>query len=112
MISAQFDMVSWPWFITVFAALIAGVALGLLHFSALWWNCRSFAEGRIGFALLVQLARFAILILAFVGLVKLGAGPLLAAALGLLLARGAVRRRVERQADRAGQAPAGREIAS
>ncbi|HVJ41035.1 MAG TPA: ATP synthase subunit I [Dongiaceae bacterium] len=109
---AQFGMASWPWFITVFAALIAGIALGLLHFSALWWNCRSFAEGRIGFALLVQLARFAILILAFVGLAKLGAGPLLAAALGLLLARGVVRRRVERQTDRAGHAPAGREIAS
>jgi F1F0 ATPase subunit 2 len=82
------------WIGSAALAFIAGIALGLVHFASLWWNCEAFARGRLGRALTMQLGRFAVVVAGFVLVARFGAAPLLAAALGLLFARALVRRRV------------------
>ncbi|KAB7738398.1 hypothetical protein F2P47_17425 [Parvibaculum sedimenti] len=78
-----------------FIGLMAGVLLGFFHFRSLWWNTQVYMSGGNPFrALALQLFRFAVLIALLVGLAKLGALPLLAGALGLLLARSIVFRHV------------------
>lgn len=77
-----------------------GVLLGLIHFGSLWWNLRLLASAGALRALAVQLLRFALLAVVLAGLAKLGAAALLAGALGLLLARGLLLRRL-------GRAPSG-----
>lgn len=74
--------------------LAAGTALGLAHFASLAWNTRLYVTGGAARALAVQLLRLAVLAAAFAGLARLGALPLLAGALGLLLARQLVLRRL------------------
>ena len=78
--------------------LVAGLALGLFHFRALRWNCAFFAHGQAGRALLLQLTRLALAGLVLYGLARLGAGSLLAGALGFFGARALVMRR-EREAE-------------
>jgi F1F0 ATPase subunit 2 len=74
--------------------LIAGGATGYAYFTSIWWSTRSFADGE----------RVAVIVaLSFVRLVALGGllflasrngiGPLLAMALGVMLARFCVMRR-------------------
>ncbi len=78
---------------------LAGAVVGVVYFRAVWATARLLAGGggrgrAIGFTL-VRLALLAgFLVLAARG----GAGPLLAAALGILLARFAVMRRLGRPA--------------
>lgn len=79
------------------AGLAAGALLGLLFFGSLRWNARLYG-GRVLLALGAQLARFGVLAVALTLLARWGAAPLLAAALGLMLARRVVLRRVERTA--------------
>mgnify|MGYP003136637674 CR=1 FL=1 len=74
--------------------LMVGALLGLAHFGSLWWNVRLYTGGSAGRALAVQLLRLAILVAVFVGLAKLGAAALLAGALGLLVTRHLVMRRL------------------
>jgi F1F0 ATPase subunit 2 len=74
--------------------LAAGMALGLAHFASLAWNTRLYVKGGAARALTVQLLRLALLALAFAWLARSGALPLLAGALGLLLARRLVLRRL------------------
>lgn len=75
--------------------LAAGFALGLLYFRGLWWNARLFASGgHVTMAIALGLGRFTLLggLLALAALE--GAFPLLAMALGVLIARPLVMRRV------------------
>ncbi|HEV2675360.1 MAG TPA: ATP synthase subunit I [Aliidongia sp.] len=77
------------------AHLIAGILLGLVYFRGLWWNARLFtAGGRTTTAMLLMVGRIALL----GGLLTLasleGAGPLLVMALGVLIARAIVMRRL------------------
>lgn len=69
------------------AALVAGGLLGCLHFASLGVVTRDYAQGRAGRAVLLQAARMAVMVGGLFALARLGAGPLLAAALGLLAAR-------------------------
>ncbi len=73
----------------------AGFAVGLVHFGSLWWNAQMFARGgRLAIAFALQIGRFALLVAVCIGLARLGALPLLSGALGLLLARGILLRRL------------------
>ena len=77
------------------AHLIAGSLLGLVHFRGLWWNARLFtAGGRATTAILLMVGRIALL----GGLLTLasleGAAPLLVTALGVLIARAVIVRRL------------------
>jgi F1F0 ATPase subunit 2 len=75
--------------------LVAGFAVGIVHFGSLWLNARMFTRSsRLTAAFALQLGRFVILIAVCVGLARLGALPLLLGALGLLIARGVILRRV------------------
>jgi F1F0 ATPase subunit 2 len=76
--------------------LAAGALLGLAHFGSLWWNTGLYARGGAAAALVIQLARFAVLGLVLAGLAHLGAMPLLAGALGLIAVRHLVVRRLGR----------------
>lgn len=71
--------------------LAAGLLIGAVHFGSLRWNADAYLAGsRIALAILLQLVRFALLGAVLYGLSRLGALPLLAGALGILLARAAV----------------------
>ena len=80
------------------AHLAAGFALGVLYFRGLWWSARRFtgacAGGGRATTIALMIGRFALL----AGLLTLasleGALPLLVMALGVLVARSAVMRRV------------------
>lgn len=78
------------------AHLAAGIGLGVLYFGSLWWNALLFARGgglSATFALMG--VRFALLGGALMLVSLEGAGPLLVTALGILVARVAVMRRVQ-----------------
>ncbi len=76
--------------------LVVGGLLGLAHFSTLWLNTKLYARGGVGMALALQLVRFAVLVVVFYGLARLGALPLLSGALALIGARALVVRRLGR----------------
>lgn len=74
-------------------ALIFGFVLGLFHFGSLKRVSDLYLGGRsVAWPIALQLARLAILIVVMVWLAREGALPLLAGALGLILARAAVLR--------------------
>ena len=75
--------------------LIAGTGLGALYFRTLWWTTRRFGEdGRATTAVALMAGRFVALggVLFLASLA--GAAPLLTMALGILVARFVVVRRV------------------
>ena len=72
----------------------AGAAAGFAYFTALRWNVDLFERGATPIAILLLVARFALLTALFVALAKLGAPALLSAALGLLAARRVTLRRL------------------
>ncbi|MCS0497040.1 hypothetical protein NVS89_18295 [Ancylobacter sp. MQZ15Z-1] len=67
--------------------LAVGALLGLVYFATLRWNTGLYLGRSFALALGLQLFRFAVLGGAFYALARLGAGPLLAAAIGLLVTR-------------------------
>lgn len=72
----------------VFGWLLAGALLGSLYFLTLRWNVRILVSGRALLPFGLQLLRFAVVAAALTIVARsFGALPLLAAALGLLLAR-------------------------
>lgn len=76
-----------------------GLAAGAAYFATLWWNTRLYLSGgRALLAVLIQAARFALLLVALAALALFGALPLLMGALGLLVARTLVVRRLGRAA--------------
>jgi F1F0 ATPase subunit 2 len=86
---------AWAMLLSFPAHLAAGIALGLLYFHGLWRNaCRFAGGGRWTTTIALMIGRFALL----GGLLTLasleGALPLLAMALGILIARSVVMRRV------------------
>ncbi|WP_372057163.1 ATP synthase subunit I [Tistrella mobilis] len=78
-------------------ALAAGLIAGGGFFLLLRRNTGLFATGRIGLAVTMQIARFTVLVPVLVLAAREGAGPLLAAALGVVIARRMVVGRARRQ---------------
>ncbi|MEO6091720.1 MAG: ATP synthase subunit I [Novosphingobium sp.] len=81
------------------AWLFAGLAAGAAYFASIWWSARRFADGgRLTMTIALSLLRLAALggLLALASLQ--GAGPLLAMALGVVLARFGVMRRMRESA--------------
>lgn len=78
----------------ILAGLVAGGAIGLLHFSALRWSTRKLLGGESAvLALLAQFVRLAVTGAALFLLVRaFGAAGLISAALAITLARVAVTR--------------------
>ncbi|WP_436644285.1 ATP synthase subunit I [Microbaculum sp. FT89] len=75
--------------------LLVGLVVGAVHFGSLWWNTQIFARsGSMVMALAIQFGRFGLLAAVFIFLSRFGALPLLAGALGLLVARQVVIRRL------------------
>jgi F1F0 ATPase subunit 2 len=93
---APFDhLPAWVMVLGLFVHFAAGIMIGVLYFRTLWWNTRQFAlGGRATTMIALMIGRFVVLggVLAFASLE--GAVPLLAMALGILIARFAVMRRV------------------
>ncbi len=86
---------AWAMVLSLAVHLAAGIGLGVLYFRSLWWNIRLFTlGGRATTAIALIIGRLALL----GGLLTLasleGALPLLGMALGVLVARFAVMRRV------------------
>jgi F1F0 ATPase subunit 2 len=96
----SFDILPpWALYLSLAAHLAAGIALGVFYFRSLWWNARRFAGGgRAITVVALMIGRFALL----GGLLTLasleGALPLLMMALGVLIARPVVMRRVREAA--------------
>ena len=81
----------WTTALGLLAHLAVGVALGTAYFHGLWWNARLFAAGAsLPVSIGLVIGRFALLggVLMLASLE--GALPLLAMALGVLVARWAV----------------------
>lgn len=74
--------------------LIAGLLLGLAHFSTLHWNLQALTHHRLVAALALQLTRLGLLAAAMTLLAQWGAVMLLSATLAILFARRLVLRRV------------------
>jgi len=86
-------------FLSSAAHLTAGIVLGFFYFRSLWWNTRRFTGGRrVTTTIALMIGRYALL----GGLLTLasleGALPLLMMALGVLIARSVVVRRVREAA--------------
>lgn len=80
--------------------LALGLVMGGLYFAAMWWSAELFATGsRMQLAIALTVGRFA-LILAVLALVAIrgGALPLLATAIGVVIARAAAMWRVKAMA--------------
>lgn len=73
--------------------LAVGGVLGLVHFASLDWTVRCLTDGLALRAAALQIARFALVAVTFLGLAQLGAAALIAGLLGLMLARRVVLRR-------------------
>lgn len=85
--------------LAVVAWFALGSAVGAAYFAGIWWSAAQFARGgRVTMTIVLALIRLAVL----GGLLTLasvqGAGPLLAMAVGIVLARFGVMRRVRRVA--------------
>ncbi len=75
--------------------LAGGTIVGTLYFGSLWWNARLFAQaGRVRTLLAGMVARLVLLGAVLTAASVEGALPLLATALGVVLARAAVLRQV------------------
>jgi F1F0 ATPase subunit 2 len=77
---------------------VVGLLAGFIHFTTLHWSVRLLTSGTIAKALVVQLCRLGLLAAVFIVLARLGAPTLLSAAVGLLLARHLILRRVRSHA--------------
>ena len=86
---------AWGTCLSLAAHLVAGIAVGVIYFRSLWWNARRFTMGgHVATTIAVMIGRFVILgvVLTLVSLE--GALPLLLMALGVIIARSLVMRRI------------------
>ncbi len=89
----------WAETISLAAHFAAGLALGTLYFRSLWWNVRRFTLGGSLFTTIaMMIGRFAFLGVLLTLASLEGALPLLMLALGVLVARSVVTRRVREAA--------------
>ncbi len=79
-------------------AFFAGATLGAAHFGSLRWSVALIRGGQTGLGVAVQGLRFVALAAALFLVGRLGAGPLIAAAAGVLAARAWLMRRCRRLA--------------
>ncbi|MGB7973012.1 MAG: ATP synthase subunit I [Roseiarcus sp.] len=96
---ASAHLAAWAMAVSGVLHFAAGFGLGMVYFRGVWWNARLFASGgRVTAAIALGLGRFILLggLLALAALE--GALPLLAMALGVLVARPLVMRRVREAA--------------
>jgi F1F0 ATPase subunit 2 len=77
--------------------LIAGLVVGLIHFMTLRWNAQIFATGSAGTAVALQLGRIALAVGALFLLVLVSPSASLFGAIGFLVVRGPVLRRLGEQ---------------
>ena len=90
---------SWPEILLVVAHLLVGTGLGIVYFRSLWWNVRRLTDGRhLGLAIGLTVVRFGLLAGVLIIASRSGAFCLLAVAVGLLIARSLVTRRIAGQA--------------
>ncbi|MEJ2456672.1 MAG: ATP synthase subunit I [Novosphingobium sp.] len=78
-------------------ALLLGLVLGFVHFGTLASVSEDYLAGRTTRAITVHVLRMAVMVAVLFALVKLGAIPLLAGALGIVIARAMVLRRTRRE---------------
>jgi hypothetical protein len=89
----EMDAQTMTYLLPLLAAAL-GIAMGVLHFATLERVTRLYLKGgSVGQAVALQVARLGLVTAFFVGLALLGAKPLLAGALGLLIGRAIVLRR-------------------
>lgn len=87
--------------LSLIGCLVLGLVAGGIYFTTMWWSAELFAAGgRTPLAIALVAGRFA-LILATLAIVTIhgGALPLLATALGIVIARMVVMRRVKAMAE-------------
>jgi F1F0 ATPase subunit 2 len=90
---------AWALLLSLAAHLAAGIVLGVLYFCSLWWNVCQFTEGgRATTTVALMIGRFGLLGGLFMLASLEGALPLLMLALGVLIARSAIMRRVREAA--------------
>ena len=73
--------------VTAAVGLVAGFALGVLHFASLSWNAQLFVSGSFGAAIALQAARVGLSALVLILLFRIGPFAALAGTLGFLGAR-------------------------
>jgi F1F0 ATPase subunit 2 len=73
--------------VTATVGLVAGLALGVLHFASLSWNAQLFVSGSFGAAIALQAARVGLSALVLILLFRIGPFAALAGTLGFLGAR-------------------------
>ncbi len=84
----------WAMALSLAAHLAAGIGLGTVYFNAIWWNARLFARGgRASTTVILTIGRLVRLGGLLTWASRDGAPPLLAMALGVLIARPLVMRR-------------------
>jgi F1F0 ATPase subunit 2 len=86
---------AWGTCLSLAAHLAAGIVVGVAYFRSLWWNARRFTMGgHVATTIAVMIGRFVILGVVLTLASLEGALPLLLMALGVLIARYAVVRRI------------------
>jgi hypothetical protein len=90
---------AWATALILAAHFAAGIALGIAYFTAVWWNARQFALGGGMVTTIALIVGRFVLLGGGLALTSLeGALPLLLTALGVVLARFAIMRRVREAA--------------
>jgi F1F0 ATPase subunit 2 len=86
---------TWAMLLGLAAHFATGIMLGIVYFRSLWWNARRFSEGgRVATTIAVMIGRFVLLGLLLTLASLVGALPLLLTALGVLVARSFVMRKI------------------
>ncbi len=94
-VAFHYPLPGWAALPVLAACLTLGMVVGALYFRSLWWTTRRFgADGRVTAAVALMAGRFVLLGGALFLASLAGAAPLLTMALGIVVARSVVVRRV------------------
>ena len=86
---------TWAMLLSLTAHLAAGIMLGVVYFRSLWWNARRVTAGAsVATTIAVMIGRFVLLGMLLTLASLEGALPLLLMALGVLIARSVVVRKI------------------